>query len=260
MTQILTTLFLIIGVFNDQKCDALNCEGCVALDELSFDKVLSKFPVSLIKFDIAYPYGDRHDQFAQVAKDAANIPDLFVGEVGIKDYGEKENSELGKRFKIERDDFPAVLVFVKNNLKGSIEHFKFDNDKGFNAGNLKNFIKQKSGLRIPLKGCIEQLDNIAEKFTSTSSEEERKILRKDAEQEIKSLPEDQKKNGQMYTKVMKKLTSDGEGFLSSEETRIKKLLTTKLTAKKKEEMEIRLNILTSFMVTSVDAANGKDEL
>ena len=25
----------------------------------------------------------------QVAKDAANIPDLFVGEVGIKDYGEK---------------------------------------------------------------------------------------------------------------------------------------------------------------------------
>ena len=31
-----------------------------------------------------------------------------------------ENSELGKRFKIERDDFPAVVVFVKNNLKGKL--------------------------------------------------------------------------------------------------------------------------------------------
>ena len=38
------------------------------LDVLSFDKVISKFPVSLVKFDIAYPYGDKHDQFAQVDK------------------------------------------------------------------------------------------------------------------------------------------------------------------------------------------------
>ena len=29
-----------------------------------------------------------------------------------------ENSELGERFKIERDDFPAVIVFVKNNIEG----------------------------------------------------------------------------------------------------------------------------------------------
>jgi hypothetical protein len=36
------------------------------LDNLTFDKLLSKFDASLIKFDVAYPYGDKHEEFAKV--------------------------------------------------------------------------------------------------------------------------------------------------------------------------------------------------
>jgi hypothetical protein len=30
-----------------------------------------------------------------------------------------ENAELGDRFKVSKDDFPAVFIFVKDNLKGN---------------------------------------------------------------------------------------------------------------------------------------------
>jgi len=254
MSKFIFLLFLLCFVIIYSPCDALNCEGCVPLDVLSFDKVISKFPVSLVKFDIAYPYGDKHDQFAQVAKDAVKSPDLFVGEVGIKDYGEKENSELGERFEIERDDFPAVIGFVKNNIEGSIENYKFGRDQDFTAENLKMFIKEKSGLRIPMKGCVEELDNLAENFVSSSSEEKQNRI-KLAEEEINNLSSDQKKSGEMYIKVMKKVSKDGEEFVTTEDNRLRKLLKTKLNPTKKEEMEMRLNILQSFQTK-----HTKDEL
>ncbi len=76
---------------------AINCKGCTPLDTLTFDKMIRSFPYSLIKFDTAYPYGDKHEEFAKVAVDGAEVEDLFVGEVGIKDYGDKDNEELGTR-------------------------------------------------------------------------------------------------------------------------------------------------------------------
>merc|ERR1719336_57271 len=101
-------------VFLLEDVDATNCAGCTPLDILSFDKIIHKFSASLVKFDVAYPYGDQHDEFAKVAKDAADVADLFVGEVGVKDYAEKDNQELADRFEVGKDDYPAVFLFVKN--------------------------------------------------------------------------------------------------------------------------------------------------
>ena len=58
-------------------------------DVLTFDKMVNAFPVSLVKFDVAYPYGDKHDEFAKISEEAAELPNVFIGEVGIKDYGDK---------------------------------------------------------------------------------------------------------------------------------------------------------------------------
>ncbi len=75
----------------------INCRGCTPLDALTFDKMTSTFPFTLVKFDAAYPYGDKHDSFAKVAAEAAKLQDVLVGEVGIKDYGEKDNQQLAER-------------------------------------------------------------------------------------------------------------------------------------------------------------------
>lgn len=34
--------------------------------------------------------------------------ELFIGEVGIKDYGDKDNDDLKQRFKLEKEDFPGL--------------------------------------------------------------------------------------------------------------------------------------------------------
>ena len=58
-------------------------------DTLTFDKMVNAFPVSLVKFDVAYPYGDKHEEFSKISEEAAELPNMFIGEVGIKDYGDK---------------------------------------------------------------------------------------------------------------------------------------------------------------------------
>ena len=42
-------------------------EGLVQLDKTSFDKIVTKFEYSLIKFDVGYPTGDKHKHFGKVA-------------------------------------------------------------------------------------------------------------------------------------------------------------------------------------------------
>lgn len=73
-----------------------SCRGCVELDELTFDRTLRRFPDgALIKFDVAYPYGEKHEEYARFAADVANASrtygakaapheDLLVAIVGVK--------------------------------------------------------------------------------------------------------------------------------------------------------------------------------
>ena len=106
---------------------AINCAGCTPLDEISFDKIVNKFKASLIKFDVAYPYGEEHDAFAKIAKDSLDVGDLFIGEVGVKDYAERDNERLAERFDVTKEDFPAVILFVQveGGEEGNLLHFRF---------------------------------------------------------------------------------------------------------------------------------------
>ena len=40
-------------------------EGLLALDKVSFDKIVKKFEFSLIKFDVGYPTGDKHKNYGK---------------------------------------------------------------------------------------------------------------------------------------------------------------------------------------------------
>lgn len=62
-----------------------------------FLQILSKFHTTLVKFDIAFPYGAKHETFLQVAESSIHRPDFLVAEVGVKDYGDRDNEDLAKR-------------------------------------------------------------------------------------------------------------------------------------------------------------------
>lgn len=117
--------FFLLLVFNLFIVSINACKGCVELDELSFNKVLTKFQVTIVKFDIAFPYGDKHEAYAEFSRDIGdNIGDLLVAVVGVKDYGEKENSELAARFDVNVQEFPAIKLFTNYSTDKYIDYPK----------------------------------------------------------------------------------------------------------------------------------------
>lgn len=89
-------ILLLLASFVVQRGVSGTCRGCVELDELTFDRTLRRYPDgALVKFDVAYPYGEKHEAYAQFAADVANVTraygtnpapneDLLVAVVGVK--------------------------------------------------------------------------------------------------------------------------------------------------------------------------------
>merc|ERR1712086_116830 len=208
---------------------AINCAGCTPLDVVSFDKIINRFRASLVKFNVAYPYGEEHDEFAKVAKDAADAGDLFVGEVGIKDYAEKDNQELAERFELTTDDYPSAFLFVKN-TEGKVETFRFVGE--FSAAKLKNFIRQKSGIYLPLPGCIEEFDLLVDKLLRSGKEDQKKILREAEDLWDKIHGPKMHKRADIYVKIMRKIVDTDFSFVTKEEERLKKIKAGKIKPEK----------------------------
>ncbi|XP_029056663.1 endoplasmic reticulum resident protein 29 [Osmia bicornis bicornis] len=232
-------ILLVIGIVAAQ-----DCKGCVSLDSYSFDKVISKFKAAVVKFDVSFPYGEKHEQYAQVAAATKDAPDLLVAEVRVKDYGVKDNSDLAARYKIKSEDFPAILLF----LQGKTEPVPFvaEKESEFTADNIKRFIKLKSGVYFGLPGCIEQLDRLAEEFKSSGEKDRKEILNK-AKVFEKTLPEIQRTAAKVYVKTMERILEKGDIFIQTEQTRIEGILKGKLSNQKKRTMEEKRNIIHSFL-------------
>lgn len=109
-------IFILISILtiNFRISNGLICKGCLELDELNFDKIIAKFQSVLVKFDIAFPYGKKHDEYAKFAKEISELDDMIVCVIGIKNYGESVNTQLSKRFDIG-DQLPAIKLFTNHN-------------------------------------------------------------------------------------------------------------------------------------------------
>lgn len=70
MANIKNTMYwMILMVLALPLCTASNtCKGCTDLDELTFEKLIKRFQVTIVKFDIAYPYGDQHEAYSRFAQ------------------------------------------------------------------------------------------------------------------------------------------------------------------------------------------------
>ncbi|CAG2055073.1 unnamed protein product [Timema podura] len=221
--------------------ESVNCKGCVPLDLYTFDKVISKFKAAAVKFDVAYPYGQKHEEYGKLAEAASNIPDLLIGEVGVKDYGEKENAELAARYGIKKDDFPVVKLFVS----GVKEPFTFS-DTDFTQTNLKKFVRSKSGIHIGLPGCLETFDKLSVRFVSGNQEQRKSILKEAEAQWDKTNGSTDQNVAEVYVKTMRKILDKGTTFIETELKRVQNLIGGKVSKDKKDELQRRLNILQSF--------------
>ncbi|CAG2123225.1 unnamed protein product, partial [Medioppia subpectinata] len=188
------------------------------------------------------------------AADLRATPDLLVADVGIKDYGEKENQDLADRYTISKDDFPSVKLFLNGDLEKPIA---FDG-KDFNADRIKTFVKTKAGIKILLDSCLEEFDALAAKFAEekVTKDKQKKVFESAKKKSDALTKESDKKSAAIYVKIMEKALERGVVFYESEKQRVQNLLTGKLSDAKKKELQGRLNIIESFII----AGAAKDEL
>lgn len=212
-------------------------------------QVASRFKASLVKFDAAYPYGPKQEEYEKVCEASSNIDDLLVVEIAVKDYGEKENSDLAKKYGAEKDNFPVVKLFVQ----GQTDPVTFGKDDDFSAENLKKFIRSKSGVYIGCNGCIQVFDELVVKFIKEKSVDgKKKLLLKAENLWDKAKGNQEQKSAEVYVKVMRKIIEKGDEFLSSENSRVENLLKNKISKEKKEELQHRINILQAFKTPAHD--------
>ncbi|KAJ2940186.1 hypothetical protein O0L34_g11750 [Tuta absoluta] len=233
---------------------AFATKGLIELDEHSFEKLLNKFDAALVKFDVAYPYGDKHEAFSALAMEAKDVDELLVADVNVKDYGEKDNEALALKYGATKDNFPLVKLF----LKGKSDPIAFDDAKGFTTETLRSFVRDKSGLYMSLPGCVRQLDLLAAKFMQSKESDRKKVL-KEVESEQKKLTAKQVASGKVYKTIMEKVLEKGDGFIKTETDRVKKILSGKISEEKKKEINTRLNILHNFE-TALGKTYKKEDL
>merc|ERR1719266_107279 len=213
--------------------------GILLLDSLTFNKTLEAFPFSFIKFDKQSPEsGAKHLAFKLLAQDLIEENRILIGEVRIVGYGSPENHDLSQRFSLNQGSLPEFILFKQKN-----ELTRFGGE--VNEDGLKRFLKFKTGLWFGFDGCIKELDELAAIFVRNSGKDQNKIIQQ-SQEIIDHLVDKEANSGKKYLKVMKLVHSKGVSFINSEINRINKLLNTKLTKEKYEDLTMTLNILKSF--------------
>ncbi|XP_055387603.1 protein windbeutel [Condylostylus longicornis] len=215
------------------------CKGCIDVDELTFEKVMVKYPYTLVKFDISYPYGEKHEEYAKFAKNYAKkiIHDLLIVCVGVKDYGDKDNMDLALKYSVDKNKFPEIVIFKNTTL-----HARWPGYLDIKYENIKKFIKENTELYIGLDGCLKEFDDIAAKFMKTSNVDEKSLILSNS----KSRSDIVKGTSNIYILTMEKILKFGNNFIIDEKVRLEKLSKTKISSSKKKEISQKLNILKIF--------------
>lgn len=250
--------FLSIPLFLARYLSAITVRGAIQLDSLTFDKTISHYDYTLVKFDTAYPYGDKHDEFKKVALKAYSNPNLMIAECNINEYGDNENQDLGKRFNIDKETYPQYSIFKRDGTRIIMPEVA----EKWKEMDIIFFLREND-VWVGMPDATERLDQFAAIFMEM-------LKRKNdanAEEVMNALENFIESGGSndspaaiagVYFKLMERIYESYLGnhqkndvWYKQEAHRLNNILTdekklTSINAEKQKKMKTRLNILYSF--------------
>merc|ERR1712228_1022337 len=181
--------------------------GILKLDNTTFDRIIDGSRGVFVRFDKEYSYGEEHDAWKGYAKAVGeSAADLLSADVGVSEYGDKDNSDLAERFGVKTDDFPRFLLFTKG-MRASDSPIVYSGAK--KTEEFLRFAQEKAGAWIGLPGQIKELDALAKELAGAA---DKAVVIKKAEAIAADSKEDTAK---YYIKVMQKAGTDAE-FVTKE--------------------------------------------
>ena len=123
-------------------------------------------------------------------------------------------------------------------------------DEDFTVDKIRTFVKLNNpNIYIGAPGCYKVYDQIAKKFGAEKAETKRKEFLAEAEALWdKAEGVQEQKSAEIYVKTMRKIIEKGDAFVESERARISKILKGDMAQEKRQDFNIRLHILDSFVV------------
>lgn len=190
------------------------------------------------------------EEFFFSGQKLSSVDDLLIGEVRIKPYSDRANRELGDRYGIKEEVMWPEIILFKNGDNGAFEErARFHSDAALTWEDVASFVRQQTGLVVPLDGSVPKLDALAAKFVDANDVEKEKMV-KEAEVLVEDLPAKEKVWGERYVKLMRSaIGKDVKEVANAEKERIKKLLISKnaMSTAKREDLKATLNALRSFV-------------
>jgi len=234
----LRTLLLLLALC--PFVSAYTDRGILKLDNTTFDRIIDGTKPVFVRFDKEYSYGDEHDAWKDfAAKVGGSSAAMLVADIGVSEYGDKDNSDLSDRYSIKSDDFPQYRLWLKGSAS-SADPMVFKGEKKADA--FLRFSQEHAGVWVGLPGQIKELDALAKEFMSG---DKAKVTAK-AEAALKALDAKDAETGKYYVKVMSKATEKGD-FVKKEQDRLQKMIDDgSVKPAKKEQFGRRLNVLSSF--------------
>ncbi|XP_010931733.1 probable protein disulfide-isomerase A6 [Elaeis guineensis] len=142
--------------------------------------------------------------------------------------------------------YPTLKFFPKGNKAGE------DYDGGRDLDEFVKFINEKCGTSRDTKGklssqagIIASLDALVKEFVSASNDE-RKAIASQMEEEVEKLKGSSARYGKTYLKAAKSCIDKGSDYAKNEIERLQRMLDKSISPSKADEFIIKKNILSTF--------------
>lgn len=215
-------------------------QGVVDLTPDNYDSVINGGKHAIVEFYAPWCGHCKRmtPEFKKLGAMVESDPKL-KGRVIIAKANADEHRSIGEKFSVK--GFPTIKYLPRGKAPTAENAEDYNGPRTAEA--FMEFIKQKI---VADKGFarVEALDGVAAKFVSAA---DKAALVKEAKEAVAKLEGEDKSNGELYVKYMEKTIEKGVEYLSKEQARLEKMLSSgSVHSSKVEEMARKTSVLETL--------------